>query len=144
MAQRFSSARRALAGHNHAEAFCLMKYRCQKCGHGEVIWNSRDGVTPFTVGCPECPDAMVHVDFASDRYSPDHKPRNGDLVFVTLGRAGAAIVAEAMWCRHPDYYEGLFASRAKAIRFLLGQVVGEPHLTRTGPKGALAPVCVVE
>ena len=32
--------------HNHKEAYMLMNYRCE-CGHHELIWNSRDGVTPF-------------------------------------------------------------------------------------------------
>ena len=37
--------------YKHAEAFCLMKYRCEKCGQAEVVWNSRDGVTPFIINC---------------------------------------------------------------------------------------------
>ena len=37
-------------GHNHREAFCLMWYACP-CGHAERYWNSRDGVTPFMIGC---------------------------------------------------------------------------------------------
>jgi hypothetical protein len=35
--------------HNHGEAFALMTYRCDAGCHTEVIWNSRDGVTPFIV-----------------------------------------------------------------------------------------------
>lgn len=41
---------------NHKEAYLLMNYRCE-CGHHELIWNSRDGVTPFTLSCPNCGQA---------------------------------------------------------------------------------------
>ncbi len=58
--------------HNHAEAFKLMWYACG-CGHAERIWNSRDGVTPFTIGCPSCGDTMQHVAWGKDLYAPDHK-----------------------------------------------------------------------
>jgi len=48
-----SNQRLTPLGHRHVEAFCLMHYACD-CGHHEVIWNSRDGVTPFTAPCPSC------------------------------------------------------------------------------------------
>jgi hypothetical protein len=35
--------------YNHAEAFCVMTYRCRKCGTVEALWNSRDGVTPLAI-----------------------------------------------------------------------------------------------
>lgn len=42
-------------GHNHSEAYCLMIYRSDDLTQEEVIWNSRDGVTPFviTIGADE-------------------------------------------------------------------------------------------
>ncbi|MGK2829189.1 hypothetical protein ACSI5F_03670 [Ralstonia pseudosolanacearum] len=72
-------------GHRHVEAFCLMHYAC-KCGHHEVIWNSRDGVTAFTAPCPSCGDAMgmQHVAFRSDVYAPEHKPHHGQRVWVDI------------------------------------------------------------
>lgn len=70
-------------GHAHAEAFCLMRYECRDCEHGEVIWNSRDGVTPFTIRCPVCGTSeMVHVDWADDEYAPDHVPEPGQGVWI--------------------------------------------------------------
>lgn len=67
------------AGHKHAEAFCLMHYQCKDCGHLERIWNSRDGVTPFSMRCPSCGNKnepmgnMFHVAFNRDEYVPDYK-----------------------------------------------------------------------
>lgn len=72
-------------GHQHHEAFCLMHYACN-CGHHEVIWNSRDGVTAFTAPCPSCGDGMGmrHIAFKSDVYAPEHKPHNGQRVWVSM------------------------------------------------------------
>ena len=47
--------------YNHAEAYCLMKYKCEKCGTVETIWNSRDGVTPFIINCEKCNGHMQHI-----------------------------------------------------------------------------------
>lgn len=72
-------------GHRHVEAFCLMHYAC-KCGHHEVIWNSRDGVTAFSAPCPSCGDVMGmhHVAFKSDVYAPQHQPHHGQRVWVSM------------------------------------------------------------
>lgn len=65
-------------GHVHGEAFCLMWYACKNCGHRERIWNSRDGVTPFGMGCPSCGGwDMLHVNFGLDQYAPEHKLHYG-------------------------------------------------------------------
>lgn len=35
--------------HNHAEAFAVMRYASKDGSVTEKLWNSRDGVTPFTL-----------------------------------------------------------------------------------------------
>ena len=66
-------------GHIHVEAFCLMHYRCSACHHLELIWNSRDGVTPVSMRCPSCGNVghsmgnMSHAAFDQDVYAPEHK-----------------------------------------------------------------------
>lgn len=67
--------------YNYKEAYCLMQYQCDTCGHRELAWNSRDGVTPFGVGCPSCGETLSHTNFHADIPSPDHKPYSGQLVF---------------------------------------------------------------
>lgn len=60
--------------HRHGEAFMLMTYACDNCGHREVIWNSRDGVTPFGTDCPSCGGpSLLHVEWQRDVYAPFHK-----------------------------------------------------------------------
>ena len=77
-------------GHQHGEAFCLMTYVCC-CGHREVYWNSRDGVTPFCTGCPSCGGYLRHTDWRGDKYAPDHVPHPGQGVW----RDGTSQEAEA-------------------------------------------------
>lgn len=75
-------------GHKHGEAFMLMWYGC-KCGHRERIWNSRDGVTPFGIGCPSCGEIANHINWGLDEYAPDYKPKHGQRFFRdgTVGEA---------------------------------------------------------
>lgn len=94
-------------GHKHAEAFCLMRYECSEdarpnrtgntrgCGHHEIIWNSRDGVTPFLTGCPSCGGMMSHAYFGSDVFAPDHKPHRGQRFW----RDGTLAEYEAVYLR---------------------------------------------
>lgn len=72
------------AGHKHPEAFCLMMYRCERCGQPEVLWNSRDGVTPFTLTCLICSGTMQHVNWKNDRYDPNYVPQPGQRYFIDL------------------------------------------------------------
>jgi len=82
--------------HNHIEAFCLMVYEHEDCGHEEVIYNTRDGVTPFLVPCPNCcakyydcndasvaigPKELMRHKIALMNYQPDFKPPEGMLIF---------------------------------------------------------------
>lgn len=83
-------------GHNHGEAFMLMTYACDHCGHLETIWNSRDGVTPFCIECPSCGQMKCqHVDWQRDTYAPDHKPHRGQRFW----RDGTPDEAEAIMRR---------------------------------------------
>jgi len=67
-------------GHRHMEAFCFMTYACERCDHRERIWNSRDGVTPFGMTCPECgAHSMKHVEWENDYYEPNAKLKPGAL-----------------------------------------------------------------
>lgn len=73
-------------GYNHAEAFHLMKYHCESCGISEILWNSRDGVTPFIIDCTHChgKDGAKHVNWDHDKCSPEYSPGPGMRVFVDL------------------------------------------------------------
>lgn len=71
--------------HQHGEAFRIMTYECKKCGFKELIWNSRDGVTPFCLVCPRCGNwAQEHVDWSKDVYAPHYEPPKGARIFVDL------------------------------------------------------------
>lgn len=53
----------------HREAFAVMTYQCEGCQSLFRVWNSRDGVTPFSIGSPCCQDGRTlarHVHFGLD------------------------------------------------------------------------------
>lgn len=82
--------------YNHAEAFCVMSYKCESCGHEERVWNSRDGVTPFVVACPNCgKPTHKHVNWSDDVFSPLHSMtmKSGDRYFVDLTQVRAREIA---------------------------------------------------
>lgn len=68
----------------HKEAFCLMQYYDEKNGTLELLWNSRDGVTPFCIGSRDGLSTMHHVNWNLDECRPGHTPKAGDRIFVDL------------------------------------------------------------
>lgn len=87
----------------HGEAFCLMAYRCESCGWTEIIWNSRDGVTPFGMGCTrdECEGGMLHINWKHDHRDPAYMLRYGQ----GFWRDGS-----------PDEAEAIMRSRIEKMR----------------------------
>lgn len=84
--------------YKHGEAFALMIYSCV-CGHREIMWNSRDGVTPFCLGCPSCGmPTLQHTDFRLDACTPKHKLHHGQRFW----RDGTPDEAEAIMRRRLD------------------------------------------
>lgn len=82
-------------GHYHAEAYCLMWYACDACGHRERLWNSRDGITPFGTACPSCGQPTLnHADFQLDSYAPAHKPAHGQRIWVSMTAERAEFIAK--------------------------------------------------
>lgn len=59
-----------------------MKYRSTD-GEEEIIWNSRDGVTPYNITLRSGKQAM-HVDWHLDRCIPDYVPPSGSRIFIDL------------------------------------------------------------
>lgn len=86
--------------YQHGEAFCLMTYRAEDDPSDvEVIWNSRDGVTPFIMTNRNGRLAK-HVAWYDDECRPDHKPQVGDRIWVDL----TAERAEQIAAERTDHY----------------------------------------
>lgn len=85
--------------HVYKEALCLMKY-ADEHGNSELVWNSRDGVTPFIIHLRNGNEAQ-HVEWQRDSYQPHRVPHIGDRIFVNLtmdrAREMAARVVERDW-----------------------------------------------
>jgi hypothetical protein len=128
--------RRTVNGHNHAEAFMLMRYVADDGSEEELIWNSRDGVTPFVISLRSGKQA-THKDWTGDRYLPGHKPQPGDRIFVDLTEEAAKRIATEAAARHVE--EGhitgkalmQYGGQAGLADFLAQsylQLPGAPHL----------------
>ncbi len=66
----------------HKEAFALMIYQCKDCHKVEMLWNSRDGVTPFGIFCKYCGGSeSFHAVWYADVRMPDLNPPRGSLRF---------------------------------------------------------------
>ena len=60
-----------------------MKYRSDDGTEEEIIWNSRDGVTPFVITLRSGKQA-THVEWYNDRRVPNYSPKPGERIFVDL------------------------------------------------------------
>ena len=79
--------KRTWRGHRHGEAYMLMTYECTTCGHLELFWNARDGVTPFGCPCPACAHGdMLHINWEQDCYAPEYMPLPGQGVWIDMPR----------------------------------------------------------
>lgn len=119
-----------LAGHRHAEAFCLMRYRTADGTHIETLWNSRDGVTPFGITSVDGRE-MTHIQWEKDDYAPDYTPYPGQRVFADRTRESAERLAgervERYW-DHPDYpLSKMFATREEAVAAFARDFYGDGH-----------------
>lgn len=82
-----------------------MKYQTDDCSEYEIIWNSRDGVTPFTIALRSGKFA-THVDWNQDRCVPDYIPQVGERIFVDLTPERAEEIARnnlETWSSNPDF-----------------------------------------
>jgi hypothetical protein len=86
--------------YNHAEAFCLMHYQTDDGVLTEVLWNSRDGVTPFIIRSRDGRE-MKHVMWDADRCDPNFKPARGMRIFVNA-------TEELVTPRLKEYIEKIF------------------------------------
>ena len=123
----------------YAEAYALMTYSAEQMeDESEVIWNSRDGVTPFVITLRSGKTA-TQTRWNDDVRSPGHKPAVGDRIFVDLtwedGMALARQRAHGLWEQDPypghpqelyDSYDAFLAVFQEGIRDEVER--GAPHL----------------
>lgn len=123
-------------GYLHAEAYCLMTYACKSCGFGEVIWNSRDGVTPFGIDCRSCGGEARHINWRSDQRKPDFTPPADMRIFVDLTHIRAYEIAERKYQEMMESeYRRDDMTKEEFIRMILAGVQpGEPDLVATIPQ----------
>jgi hypothetical protein len=119
-------------GHQHPEAFALMTYASRDGRIKEVIWNSRDGVTPFCVTALDGETELTHVNWQGDIYAPDWVPPLGSRMFVDLtperAKQAALKNARAFW-DHPEYP----ASKQYESIEVFAELLAKEYLTPGAP-----------
>jgi len=119
--------------YQHAEAFCLMKYRADDGSDEELIWNSRDGVTPFVIILRSGKQAK-HVEWYSDQRMPeDYKPFPGMRMFVDLTEERAREAAQRnadKWWNDPEL--GPTAYRQFGTKDAMIDSLAQSYLERPG------------
>jgi hypothetical protein len=118
-----------------------MQYESDDGSVREVIWNSRDGVTPFGITAKDGKTELRHVRWREDRYAPDHTPALGDRIFVDLtpdlAKAAALANAKRFWDdpQYPASQTGRWADvEAMAEDLAKGYLTpGAPHLLVVSP-----------
>lgn len=123
-------------GHQHAEAYCLMWYQSRDGVENEYIWNSRDGVTPFTVTARDGHTELVHVHWEMDVYLPDYKPGEGERIFMDItpqwARQSTKEFVDRFWDYLPEpesqipTMSELYGSKADAIEALMKPLLDPP------------------
>lgn len=89
------------AGYSHPEAFNFMEYTGGRpgCRIFLTIWNSRDGVTPFCYISTEFGIELQHTNWNGDKFNPDHKPKTGELIWVSWTEVAAREQAKQNYIR---------------------------------------------
>lgn len=120
--------------YDHQEAFCLMTYRCKQCLKEEVLWNSRDGVTPYIIRCQACGGESSHINFEKDKRELNYFPPSGSRVFVNLTHDRYLIYVrakvQAFWEADHMSFRERFGSKEAAYEALSKSKMtpGEPDI----------------
>ena len=130
--------------YNHVEAFCLMKYQSKDGQITEMLWNSRDGVTPFGIRSKDGTTELFHVEWQRDVCCPDHKPQKGDRIFVDLTPEKARFYAERNvennWDRPSYPMSEMYETKEEAIEKVSSSYLvqkGSPDVITVGEEVAM-------
>lgn len=87
--KRKGTHRQPQSEHLYGERFMLMHYFCRDCEHRVAVWNSRNGVTPFFLGCrcDECEGCggMMMCIPSQDDYYTETQPDGVKWIFYGPG-----------------------------------------------------------
>ncbi len=81
--------------YRHKEAYCLMLYTSDDGFEVELLWNSRDGVTPFCIQDRTGKISLTHGLWKADLCAPLHVPEVGHRVFIDADREKLRPIAVA-------------------------------------------------
>ncbi len=72
-----------MSAYTHGEAFCRMQYESDDGNTMEILWNSRDGVTPFCILAKDGKTELRAKRGGLFEFCPDHNLQSGDRYFTS-------------------------------------------------------------
>jgi hypothetical protein len=119
---------------SHAEAFCLMQYASDDGCEIEFIWNSRNGVTPFSITSRRGTE-LRHVNWQADRKLPHFRPQPGSRIFVDMtperARESAQKTVERWWNEPNGHWRQLAEEMGMTREYLVDlkaiEYLGDGH-----------------
>lgn len=115
----------------------LMAYVSDDGETGELIWNSRDGVTPFVVSSRDGVQ-MTHSDWGRDVYAPHFRPPPGFRYFADMDESEAHRAAteyvERYWEHEQIPMNQRYGTKEEAVRFFAGDFVGGVTVLEAPPR----------
>lgn len=113
----------------HAEAYRLMSYVSDDGTTGELVWNSRDGVTPFIITSRDGQHQLTHTDWSHDIFARNFRPPPGFRLFVDMTQEMALEAARERveeWWDHPEYpMKSRWPSKDAAAQALAAEYFGD-------------------
>lgn len=111
--------------HKHKEAFGLMQYQDEVTKDIEILWNSRDGVTPFGIKS-RLGNPSYHINFRQDQCRPDFVPEPGMRIFVDASPKHAHIQQSAKDYVDKYWTQGMsealsVTTKDKAVEFFIAE-----------------------
>ena len=124
----------------HSEGYKLMKYVSEDGMLTEWLWNSRNGVTPFSIGLPENHPGsghqmMQHVDWSEDVSVPNFIPPLGMRIFMDHNWKSAREIARRRINLMAEKADAETAKRlrGKDVDEIAKDIVGKPRVVTVTP-----------
>jgi hypothetical protein len=67
---------------DYEDAYKVLHYRSDDDEESLVVWNSRDGVAPFSILSPATKRQLFHADWSDDFRDTQHATQPGEWIFT--------------------------------------------------------------
>lgn len=126
----------------YKEGYCHMQYQNESKNKTITIWNSRDGVSPFSVLIDD--EQYQHILWHCDRKDKNYPIKEGDYIFCTVGNLEAEKIANKTYDFYmnltdeqksntvggKDYFDKILSDKEEFIKNGIEDSIGHPYLVK--------------